>query len=499
MIALSAFRCTVPFHQAAVGAISACTSGSCLPATLALQQCRRALQQVRAQRHASSTSYDRSGPAAGMLSAVPFAISRQEADTAFDAYHGTANTLLTKPAAGVQKVKEVYLPLWVGRAQAHSVLKAAEVGFRKYVQRYNPLTKRIEGTFETQWHWVSPNAVFEQYFSPEMVEMQIVASYHYPLSDISKIRPGPAISSAKPIDRHMMTSSFDGSTRRVSMFEMKAETGRVKAVSAIKNHQYRAAQDFLLRAYRCDETRGLNMDVNLLQFSAAPVLMPVFLYSSKHFGNTKVRTFVAGFDGSKVSGVRVYNETLIGLVTAAFASVLVVASGIWQNYPALQVVGFAVAAPALLVGVLVKYWPKFRSQMHQVSQDASQYMNRKTDESGSFSTSWTHAYSQFARFRQSQEQARFSSANNNTSDRSAGHTSILRDPKGYYQLLEIEPSASKADVQAAFRGLAMKQHPDRFDDPQQKASATVVFRQILEAYTVLRDDRKRQLYDMNQL
>lgn len=480
-----------------MGAVSACKSARCLPTTLALQQYPRTCQQGRAQRHASSTSYDRSGPAAGMLSAVPFAISRQEADIAFDAYHGTANTLLTRPAAGVQKVKELYLPLWVGRAQAHSVLKAAEVGFRKYVQRYNPVTKRTEGTIETQWHWVSPNAVFEQYFSPEMVEMQIVASYHYPLSDISKIRPGPAISAAKPIDRHMMTSSFDGSTRRVSMFEMKAETGRVKAISAIKSHQYRAAEDFLLRAYRCDETRGLNMDVNLLQFSAAPVLMPVFLYSSKHFGNTKVRTFVAGFDGSKVSGVRLYNETLIGLVTAAFASVLVVASGIWQTYPALQVFGFAVAAPALLVGFLVKYWPQVRNQVHQVSRDANQYMNRKTDESGSFSTSWTHAYSQFARFRQSQEQARFSSANNNTSGRSAEHSS--RDPKGYYQLLEIEPSASKADVQAAFRGLAMKQHPDRFDDPKQKASATVSFRQILEAYTVLRDDTKRQLYDMNQL
>ena len=497
MISLSTLRRTAPFCQAAVGAVNASISAGSLPATFALRQCPQTFQSARAQRHASSTSYDRSGPAAGMLSAVPFAISRQEADTAFDAYHGAANTLLSRPAAGVQKVKELYLPLWVGRAQAHSVLKAAEVGFRKYVQRYNPATKRTEGTFETQWHWVSPNAVFEQYFSPEMMEMQIVASYHYPLSAISKARPGPAVSAATPIDPHMMTSSFDGSTRRVTMFDMKAETARVKAISAIKSHQYRAAEEFLMRAYRCDETRGLKLDVNLLQFSAAPVLMPVFLYSSKHFGNTKVRTFVAGFDRAKVSGVRVYNETIVGLVTAAFASVVVVASGILQTYPPLQVFGFAVAAPALLVGFLAKYWPHVRNQMHHIRRDADQYMNRKTDETGSFSTSWTHAYSQFARFRQSQEQARFSSGDNSTSRRSARHSP--GDPKGYYQLLEVEPSASKADVQAAFRGLAMKQHPDRFDDPKQKQSATVKFRHILEAYTVLRDDRKRQLYDMNQL
>lgn len=495
---LSALRHTAPLHRAA--AIAGVTSfiNSFLPASLANQQHVQTVHRPRVWRHASSTTYDRAGPSAGMLSAVPFAISRQEADTAFDAYHSTANNImLSKPAAGVQKVKELYLPLWVGRAQARSVLKAAEVGFRKHVQRYNPATKRMEGTFETQWHWVSPNAIFEQYFSPEMVEMQIVASYHYPVSDIAKIRPGAAVSAAKQVDRHMMTSSFDGSTRRVSMFEMKAETGRIKAISAIKSHQYNAAQDFLLKAYRCDETRGLNLDVNLLQFSAAPVLMPVFLYSSRHFGRTKVRTFVAGFNASMVSGVRVYDETMIGLATALLASLAVGFSGVWKTYPAFQIFAFAVAAPALIVGFAARYWPQVRSQLHQVRRDADQYMNRKTDETGSFSTSWTHTYSQFAQFRQSQEQSRFSSAGYNTSARRAQYSSS--DPKGFYKLLEIDPSASKADVQAAFRGLAMKQHPDRFDDPQQKEAATVTFRHILEAYTVLRDDRKRQLYDLHQM
>ena len=494
---LSALRHTIPLQRAAASPGTVLITDSCLLASFAVKQDLQTIHHSRVWRHASSTSYDRAGPSAGMLSAVPFAISRQEADTAFDAYHNTAsNIMLSKPAAGVQKVKEVYLPLWVGRAQARSVLKAAEVGFRKYVQRYNPASKRSEGTFETQWRWVSPNAVFEQYFSPEMVEMQIVASYHYPLSDIARIRPGADVSAAKQVDRHMMTSSFDGSTRHVSTFEMKAETGRIKAISAIKSHQYNAAQDFLLKAYRCDETRGLNLDVNLLQFSAAPVLIPVFLYSSKHFGNTKMQTFVAGFNASKVSGVRVYDQTKIGLATALLAAVAVGVSGTCQTYPAFQLFGFAIAAPALLVGFAAKYWPQVRSQMHQVRRDADQYMNRKTDETGSYTTSWTHAYSQFAQFRQSQERTRFSSADNNTSARREHYSSS--DPKGFYKLLEIEPSASKADVQAAFRGLAMKQHPDRFDDPKQKEAATVTFRHILEAYTVLRDDRKRQLYDLNQ-
>ncbi len=75
-------------------------------------------QPLERRSYASSTSFDSSGPSAGLLSAVPFTVSRQEADAAFDAYHSTArNILMAKPAAGVQKVKELYLPLWVARAQ----------------------------------------------------------------------------------------------------------------------------------------------------------------------------------------------------------------------------------------------------------------------------------------------------------------------------------------------------------------------------------------------
>lgn len=454
--------------------------------------------QTFAQRgYATQADQDTAGPSAGMLSAVPFSISRQEADAAFETHHSTdRNFLLSRPAAGLQKVKELYLPLWVCRAQVESTLRGAEIGFRRVVTRYNPATRRQESGYETQWHYVRPNAVLTQYFSPEMLEMQIVASYHYPAADVRKVRPGSLVSAAKAFDRHMMTSPADGSTRRMSAFDMKAQTGQVKAVSTIKSHQYNAAQDLLLKAYRCDETRGLDLDVQLQQFTAAPVYMPVYLYSSRHVANTKVRTFVSGIDASKVSGVRMYNEAKIGLAAAAVAAGVVGFTGVWQTYPAFQLFGFAIAAPALLVGFLAKHWPYVYNQFQQVRKDAEQYMNRRTDETGTFNTSWTHAYSQFESFRRSQEQSRFQSQSSSGYGR-ASKSSV--DSKGYYKLLEVEPSASKADIQAAFRGLAMKQHPDRFEDPKQKQAATVKFRHILEAYSVLRDDSKRHQYDAGQL
>lgn len=402
-----------------------------------------------------------------------------------------------RPSAGLQKVKELYLPLWVCRAQAHSTLRGAEIGFRRVVTRYNPATKRRESAYETEWHWVRPGTVFEQYFSPEMVEMQVVASYHYPAADIRGLRPGPLVSTAKAFDRHMMTSPADGSTRRMSAFDMKAQTGQVKAVGAIKAHQYNAAHDFLVKAYACDETRGMDLDVQLQQFTAAPVYMPVYLYSSRHVANTKVRTFVSGVDTSKVSGVRVYDENKIGLAAAAVAALAVVFTGAWQTYPPFQLVGFAIAAPALVIGFAAKYWPYVYNQFQQVRKDADRYMNRRTDEAGSFSTGWTHAFSQFEFFRRSQERARFESSSSSGQSRTSSYSAT--DPKGYYKALEVDSTASKADIQAAFRGLAMKQHPDRFKDPKQKEVATVKFRHILEAYGVLRDDKKRRQYDTDQL
>ena len=63
--------------------------------------------------------------------------------------------------------------------------------------------------------------------------------------------------------------------------------------------------------------------------------------------------------------------------------------------------------------------------------------------------------------------------------------------KDYYEILGIEKNASKADIKKAYRKLALKYHPDKNPD---KDSAEK-FKEISEAYAVLYDDEKRQLYD----
>ena len=62
----------------------------------------------------------------------------------------------------------------------------------------------------------------------------------------------------------------------------------------------------------------------------------------------------------------------------------------------------------------------------------------------------------------------------------------------YYETLEVERSADDTKLKAAFRKLAMKWHPDR--NPGD-ASSEMRFKEINEAYEVLKDGNKRAAYD----
>ncbi|KAJ1283332.1 hypothetical protein BS78_03G120300 [Paspalum vaginatum] len=68
----------------------------------------------------------------------------------------------------------------------------------------------------------------------------------------------------------------------------------------------------------------------------------------------------------------------------------------------------------------------------------------------------------------------------------------------HYQTLGIRRDATKAEVKAAFRRHALRDHPDRHagtTDAAASADAARRFRQASDAYHVLSDDRRRAEYD----
>jgi len=65
--------------------------------------------------------------------------------------------------------------------------------------------------------------------------------------------------------------------------------------------------------------------------------------------------------------------------------------------------------------------------------------------------------------------------------------------RDYYEVLGVAKTASVEEIKGSYRKAALKWHPDRH--PADKEEAEVKFRECTEAYSVLSDPEKRQVYD----
>ena len=66
--------------------------------------------------------------------------------------------------------------------------------------------------------------------------------------------------------------------------------------------------------------------------------------------------------------------------------------------------------------------------------------------------------------------------------------------KDYYKILGVSKNASEAEIKKAFKVAARKYHPDLQPDSK-KAEMTEKFKDVNEAYEVLSDKKKRDIYD----
>ncbi len=69
----------------------------------------------------------------------------------------------------------------------------------------------------------------------------------------------------------------------------------------------------------------------------------------------------------------------------------------------------------------------------------------------------------------------------------------MANKRDYYEVLGVNKNATDEELKKAYRRLAKKYHPDA--NPDNKKEAEAKFKEVNEAYEVLSDKQKRQMYD----
>jgi len=71
--------------------------------------------------------------------------------------------------------------------------------------------------------------------------------------------------------------------------------------------------------------------------------------------------------------------------------------------------------------------------------------------------------------------------------------------RDFYKILEIKKDSTQEEIRKAYRKLAAKWHPDKNNDSEeQREFAERKFREVNEAYCILSDERKREIYDKGE-
>jgi DnaJ family protein A protein 2 len=71
---------------------------------------------------------------------------------------------------------------------------------------------------------------------------------------------------------------------------------------------------------------------------------------------------------------------------------------------------------------------------------------------------------------------------------------MVKDTK-LYDILEVGPNDTEAQIKKAYNKLSKIWHPDKHQDPEKKKEATIKFQEINQAKNVLVDEEKRKVYD----
>ncbi|TPX67382.1 hypothetical protein SpCBS45565_g03864 [Spizellomyces sp. 'palustris'] len=485
---------------------------------------RRALPTVCCARPSHAHFFSEAGPSQENLKVVPFRLTAAEAEEAFRKYH--EGWLTTPKRLRGLKVERLLLPFWVVRMQLRVYLVTAHLGFHYWTTEYDHYHKRYNRVRKVRWEPRSfdHTNLHTRSLSGTEPLAQVYASYRFRREYVDGVRSPSLWREAIPFRQYRAPPDVG-----LDAFQMRPATAVERVRESIRREEELLAEEFLKKSTGADEVRGVRLEFELEPIEGrggGPEVVPIFLscyvFSAEYHG-TILRTFVNGVTG-ETGGQKLPDPTRIGLIAGAGATLVALitgafwtASGLWWWF----------VLPALVGMIGARYWPILLSTIYETRRRVdeqreswtgaagwdpeadAQRTNQRRQDQGTYKTtdeqpgarpfgSWWEelrrraeeaarqgdtAGGQTRQQQGRQQQYQYSER------REEGHTRARasNDPLGLYATLGIKSNATKEEIQAAFRGLAMKHHPDRVTDPAEKNRAKEQFQKLVEAYTILRD------------
>jgi len=482
---------------------------------------------------------------------LPFTISRRQAERTYAAFHA-AHALLLSKAPKPLRIDEAFLPFWCVAAVGTVRLRGASVGFDRHERVYDPLSRTWRSELRTRWHSVTLDRSWEAEYLPDAPGMCVYASFRYAAADADAASPargeggatlrrggvsvGEAVSRPAPEDYDgdgdLSSSSSSHQQRVVDPFEMPpAEAVRI-ALAAARVSEVNRAAAALRHEFRADRVAAVDLAFDPSSdgsggVAASPLYSPSYIFVWDHYG-TRVPTVVSGSALGEVAGDRALDA---GRVAAAAAVASVAAMAVAGGPPAwlagggvgsvlfggmgsvaANALGWALglAGPAAAAALAAHYAPLLRSRLYAAAAARGATRSAAAAEEKGWDAEWVEPgaseaaeaarrRSERGRGRRRRRQGGSSSSRSSDEPHRPGPAG---DPRRYYSTLGVPPSASQREVAAAFRGAALRAHPDRLPPEAtdaERAAASKGFREVVEAYSVLRDPGKRGAYDRGEI
>ena len=394
--------------------------------------------------------------------AIPFAISNNEAKEAIVKKY---NSRWYGPSAEYihfRKTEAEYLPFFLCKGE----MRGTYVGLIDYEERSGK-----DNTRSTRTERTSPIRL-ESSFTPNSA--QVYAGYKFSNRQVMKVVADPEAPLLMKKIAHVDTTNAN-----INLFEMSTTTLGATAKEVAKKF----ATEEAITTIKQFHSGGSNFRIQWESFEIVldevfPCYLPAII-SEVEYDSELFTLYTSGRTGNSTGPY-----LLSGVAMSRTAAVATVGTAMLLHPSKLMglVWGSLAAVPlSLAASAFAKHWPIYVRNRNRKQREKRQKERAAADSEG-YRPNTESQRRVFAEKQRSQAKTAQYTAKKRQDGR------VVKDVKGYYELLELRPDASIEEIRQKYRQMAILHHPDSGGDAEK-------MKNINEAYRVLRNPSDREAYD----